>query len=524
MEEVFQNNSSHIRKSMAVFIRIKNGEKKMAVKLKDIYLGVPDGATEAESKNFEELFYDPNNKYDELMNNEEKFLVIGNKGTGKTYLAKYVLLKAPKKGLKEMVNANDFSIYKLANVSEIGIGKDLMYALCKWYLLDKISKLLLNRHIWKRKVPVMNIYELKKFVTNYDNDSFFKEIKRTDSKNSDGRFGRKSHTKGSPITNEVNCGISIGSSVESERKEFYELITAYEELLFKSISKNDDILLIIDDLDEIEKDKEKAEQIIAALINVTKEYNFKIKKYKGKLKIILLLRSDILNDIQVYNANLSKIKTSCGVELYWLLDSVSNQYEHPLMSMVLHKIKASCPEYRNASNKKIFNEMFPDNIDSKKPLDYLLDYGFGRPRDIITYLNHTKEQYPEENCFSPRALKESRKLYSEDFYNEMQNQASFHKEPEYIKECFLLLQIECKVTFKYEDVKKNFENSRERFRAIDDIADALEFLYEIGAIGNVWKVNGHIHTCWAYKKDAMDKADLNKKFTIHYGLRKKFSY
>mgnify|MGYP000606352445 FL=1 len=72
----------------------------MAVKLKDIYLGVPDGATEAESKNFEELFYDPNNKYDELMDNEEKFLVIGNKGAGKTYLAKYVLLKAPKKRLK----------------------------------------------------------------------------------------------------------------------------------------------------------------------------------------------------------------------------------------------------------------------------------------------------------------------------------------------------------------------------------------------------------------------------------------
>lgn len=69
----------------------------MSVKLKDIYLGVPDGATEAENKNFEELFYDSNNKYDELMKNDEKFLVVGNKGTGKTYLAKYALLKASKK-------------------------------------------------------------------------------------------------------------------------------------------------------------------------------------------------------------------------------------------------------------------------------------------------------------------------------------------------------------------------------------------------------------------------------------------
>ena len=49
-------------------------------------------------------------------------------------------------------------------------------------------------------------------------------------------------------------------------------------------------------------------------------------------------------------------------------------------------------------------------------------------------------------------------------------------------------------------------------------------MYKIGAIGNVWKSKGNkIHTGWAYKKDAMDDVDLSKKFTIHYGLRKKFS-
>lgn len=33
------------------------------VKLKDLYMGLPDGEVEARDKRFQELFFDPNNKY-----------------------------------------------------------------------------------------------------------------------------------------------------------------------------------------------------------------------------------------------------------------------------------------------------------------------------------------------------------------------------------------------------------------------------------------------------------------------------
>ena len=55
------------------------------VKLKDLYMGLPDGEVEARDKRFQELFFDPNNKYNEIINSNEKFLIIGSKGTGKTY-------------------------------------------------------------------------------------------------------------------------------------------------------------------------------------------------------------------------------------------------------------------------------------------------------------------------------------------------------------------------------------------------------------------------------------------------------
>lgn len=77
-------------------------------KLKDLYLGTPDGAMEAQNEKFEELFFDPNNKYEELIKNDEKFLVIGSKGTGKTYLANYVLSKSPKNQNAELIQATDF--------------------------------------------------------------------------------------------------------------------------------------------------------------------------------------------------------------------------------------------------------------------------------------------------------------------------------------------------------------------------------------------------------------------------------
>lgn len=76
------------------------------VELKDLFIGVLDGAMEAQNENFKELFYDPNSKYDELINNDEKFLVIGNKGTGKTYLANYILAKSPKGRVYEIVESS----------------------------------------------------------------------------------------------------------------------------------------------------------------------------------------------------------------------------------------------------------------------------------------------------------------------------------------------------------------------------------------------------------------------------------
>lgn len=64
------------------------------------------------------------------------------------------------------------------------------------------------------------------------------------------------------------------------------------------------------------------------------------------------------------------------------------------MKMVLHKIKTCCNSLSKINYKDLYNMLFPEKINGKPPLDYLLDYSFGRPRDIVTFLNHVIVQYP----------------------------------------------------------------------------------------------------------------------------------
>ena len=61
----------------------------MKFTLSDIFLGNSDGEAESKNPDFMELFY-KNNQYYEITQNRIKFILSGQKGTGKTILAKYI--------------------------------------------------------------------------------------------------------------------------------------------------------------------------------------------------------------------------------------------------------------------------------------------------------------------------------------------------------------------------------------------------------------------------------------------------
>lgn len=146
------------------------------VKLKDLYMGLPDGEVEARDKRFQELFFDPNNKYNEIINSNEKFLIIGSKGTGKTYLSKYIVEQSPSKQTCIIVDPKNFWICKLINIDEQELTNDYISVLCKWFLLYEIANSLLNKHRWLKHLPRCKLNKLRKFMLEYNDDTFYKIV------------------------------------------------------------------------------------------------------------------------------------------------------------------------------------------------------------------------------------------------------------------------------------------------------------------------------------------------------------
>ena len=501
------------------------------LRIGDLYFGITDGSAEAKNDKFQELFFDPNNKYNELMSGNEKFIVVGSKGTGKTYLANYVVAKANKNECFKIVDASTFDLCKLIAMKDVTWDDELSMALCKWFWLDRLAHLIMGKHNGIiNKLPITKVGRLRRFIEYYENEEMFKTMKETTfnsfEKENGGDLQIKNAGKFSKkicggISNKKKKGVSV--TIEAERKKFFELIPVFEKKTFGTIKKDEKYIVILDDLDEIGVGNVNNGNILISLINSAKTYNLK-EDNNDNFKFILLLRNDILDDLQYNNANLNKIKTSCAVDLYWLYDSMTEEFNHPLMSMILHKIRASNEKLNDFSNQKLYNELFPEKIDSKKPLDYLLDNGLGRPRDFVTFLSHAKRLFPNDSHFSAVCLKETRKPYSVDFYNEMVNQSAYCGEPKYVKQCLKLIASLKKTAFTYDEISKFFIENKNRYDLIEDLDDAIEFLYKLGAIGNVWKTkNRTVHTSWSYKQDSMNEVDFSKKFTIHYGLRKKFS-
>ncbi len=497
--------------------------------LKDLYIGSPDAETEAKRKEFVDLFCDSNGKYKEFVDNPEKFLIVGRKGSGKTCIAHYACRQLSDEYTCKIANSQNFTIEKLAQRCSNEKNGDVIYALCKWFILKQLAKYIIELHPIKAIFPLSKYNKLKKIVDIKESDLLLYRGKSITVKKASNLSTDISNSVKKDTFNYIEDGAYFNKNIskgkeyvyEAERKGFFDFIDDLEELVIENLGSKDKIMVFFDDLDEIDKKliDDPSNDIILNFIKIAKNYN---NRQNNKIKIVLLIRTDILNKLQRYDGNLNKIKTSCSVELYWLNKTGVSPYEHPLMSMILHKLKTTNFSYKDISDKSLYNKLFPEKINGKEPLEYFLDFSFGRPRDLITYLNRIIEKYPGYEAFTAAAIKGALTEYTDDFYGEMQNETVFHKNPEYTQECFKLLYSINKNIFSYEDILKSYRNERTAYKSITDLNEALEFLFDIGAIGNKWKRGKDTCFGWSYRKDSLGEVDINKNFTIHYGIRKKF--
>lgn len=269
------------------------------------------------------------------------------------------------------------------------------------------------------------------------------------------------------------------------------MIEQLEVLLFNCLKNEKEIILIYDDLDELEEkigEDSFYHRTLISMIETIKGLNIMFNTlHKQNTKIIVLLRSDIIDEIHKFSSNSNKLITEGMVNLYWIEKRHKSRANHPLMEMILNKVQKSAEEYSALNKHELYQVLFPRKIQNKEVIDYLLDYSFGRPRDITRYLNLIIKNNPEATAFLPKAIKECSQEYSKWFYNELENEISISENKEAILDGLQLIHDIKKITLTYNIIQNHFQQNTEHYPNIKNLKETIRHLYKLGVIGNSWE-------------------------------------
>lgn len=508
-----------------------------AITLKDIYLGKSDGLKEAMENNFENYFYTGNNKYQELVSDTKKFIISGKKGTGKTILAKYFELEQNKLGNPtKILTERDAILKQFMEYGKKIDNSDEMDLFIEYSIYWELGTILLKS---KKRILLKHPFHLIKIIKsfNYLNtiinkrnsiDNFYKEQFSVNTNTSEeyGVTGEKTQTDKYTLGANAKYAASKELTENFIKNPYFNLLDSLKQTiqyLLKFINVN----IIYDDLDEYD-------EIITGNISFVKFFNSFLKvanrinsdihitgtRYS---RIIIIMRSDMLIPLNNNSRNLGKITADGQIKLNWLKKKYSPEKIHPLLEMVIVKIRNSNPLLSGLSDKEILKRFFPVKINGIDLTSYILNSTFGRPRDIINMLNTIKDENPNDTRFTKNSFQSTKLDYSEKCINELRNELSTHFSAEKIDECFYILNQINKREFWLSDIENVFITHRNEITHISDAIEFYEMCYEYGIIGNVWQREPGSRKksySWRFREDGNNKVHPDEKFCLHLALNK----
>lgn len=496
------------------------------VRLKNIFIGDPDGLAEARKDKFNEFFYKKNKKYEELYNNCNKFIVTGRKGTGKTLLAKYYEMQMKiEGGTAKYIDKDQVLFRQLQAIGNGDIPQRERAVFILYAILREVSGLLLAQE--KAILKGKGLLEKRKIRKKFK--FLKKQVDRNDILHfeKDRVVFREEDNIASKISAKLKpeiCSSNKQMSEESYSKEpYYNKIEEFKEQLFELV-KYTKITIIIDDLDEYDEKiavNSSFAKFLAKFIEVAYKFNIELEEKSPGSKIILLFRSDLFRFLHNDSTNLNKYVVNSQVNLNWLKDgNTGNPSQHMLMDMIFNKVRTSVDEWKERTNEELFECLFPPKIKGRETLKFLLNFSHGRPRDIVNMLNKIISKYPEEQAFTNEMFIAVEQEYSRDFCNELRNEMSLYYGSEYINACFSMLTLIRKRNFWKAEAEKVIAKNTQ-LAVIVDLDKALEILYQYGAIGNMKVLNKSDYKFYfGYREDGSETLNYAEKFTVHFALRK----
>lgn len=486
-----------------------------ALKLKDYKFGFADAETEfkREPNIFENAFYDPRNIVDRLINGNE-FMLIGNKGVGKTaYSAKIRSIAQNSDSLyAEQISLENF---EFKTFSDIG--------------LKSINGCQRFKSYWDIALTI-EIYKFLNKILDFSSVESFNQIINFLTKNNIILNKNINNTINFMPSLELNIidifKLNLNTGISRKDINTYSMIEFSEYLLenLKSLYLNDfRNILIIDGLDDILRYEKNDFDILAGLFRSANSINDYLFANDIPIKIIILVRSDIIT--RILDPDFNKIKRDSGIELKW-----DNRMDD-LKQLV--NLRFSISNTINYENEKLWYTLFPKYIKKKDSWDYILEFTLNKPRDILQFLKQAKDTYQENTTLSYSEVDLLLRDYSSSYFiEEMKNELAGFVNDDIISNITSILGKLGKTNFSLKSFQKIAAETVPN-KDLSLFKELLGRLYENGYIGQIIKTPKYdkrkkkntIKTYVIFKhKRPTSQIDFSNDFTIHKGLYKALNF
>ena len=482
--------------------------EEMVLKVKDIYFGEIDADSEktsAPDTNFiARNFYDLNSICSILSSNNNLQVIIGNKGSGKTYLGEY-LESSSERMVYQSIGTIPFSyIHNITFAQSDARGK---YVVSWAYALYTI----LSCIIVQQNKP--GAAEFRDLLT----DIYGQQIE----------IILQSFTAGKRML--LNKKLKQGVKLRDQYSFFEDEkgITNIDGLnliyasLFDKYYSSEPLYFFLDGLDEQLRGKLTDEQknYLLDLLSAVEQSRHDLKN----TRIILLFRNDLLHALSG-EANINKTITARSCNLSWL--STDTNYPNTPLYRFIEKRIATSAETAGIHRNITLSDILPPTIDKSNTWEWILRLTTYTPRDIVSFFNCCKQFVGEEQRITEDNLWDATRPYSEYLWMEFQDVlagTSLAGREEEILRLFdeLSTKYNLQANTRFDYVK--FNTVYQETSGLEDIpiSDALKILYEAG----IMCVHTKIGTYSFFRENPL-RYDHNiwkeSKFELHVGLWKKF--
>ena len=469
-----------------------------------INFGFSDGEVEAtrSPELLDKGFFDHQGIIEELTK-QPAFLVLGYKGSGKTLIGEKLFLKA-------QAEYNWFcQKFKLGDFPFRIFGK---------ILPDNQAENNNNIIAWE------GVLLLALLKTIADNQSFFSCLdgsERTclDELKKAGLLPSDNLRKLVSEVTKTQFKIRLPSILSAEASRASDYTWCFNHLIDKVkgmvVKQPEDVrtFIVIDGLDEHLSLNSSQSSVLSGLLRATASLNAFFQQQRRFVKIVLLWRKDLFDEM--IDPNKNKIRRDSSILLDWYQDP-SKPEECMLVKLANLRAKLA-----DSSVENIFSAYFHEYIKNEKTSHYLLDRTRHSPRDFIQLLKDIQTASAARGGhIDYETIQAGIRKYSHEYLMpEIKDELAGRFQP-------------ASIDVVWEALRRNREAELNTARLLEDCGRSLDdketiailnALFTAGAIGNkVSRRNSEVRYIFSFRNRS-DSYSTEHATIIHKGLRSAFS-